>query len=380
VAFKDNISIMCETMKVIVNKSFSSGEFPNILREAVICPVLKKPTLDKNMLQKYRPVSNIRYYSKIIKKIASVQLQEHLQFHGLQEEFQSAYRTKHSTETALLRVKSDITTEMDCGRAVLVVLLDLSAAFDTIDHDILLNRLSDSFNITGMALQWIKTYLQGRKVCVSVDAVPSDKYDLKFGIPQGSVLGPLFFVLYTYCIGPIIQKHGIRYHIYADDVQLYLSFDPKTANATDLAISRLSSCIGDIRGWMKRNMLKLNDSKTEFFIAASSHNLLKLQDVTIKIGNAEIRPSPTIKNLGVVFDQTMSMKNHVQSLSKTLNFYLRSIYRIRKYITVETCHHLARALILSRLDYSNSLLTGISAQDRKRLQRLQIRAAIITFL
>ncbi|XP_072023174.1 uncharacterized protein [Amphiura filiformis] len=205
---KDNIKIMCQALEVVVNKSFCSGEFPSKLREAVVCPVLKKSTLDKNVLNNYRPVSNIRYYSKIIEKIASVQLQNHLHSHGLQEEFQSAYRAQHSTETALLRVKTDIMTDMDRGNAVFVVLLDLSAAFDTVDHQILLDRLSTTFNITGMALRWIKSYLQGRSFRVSIggdlsvseeaeessDAActASGKYTLEFGVPQGSVLGPLF--------------------------------------------------------------------------------------------------------------------------------------------------------------------------------------------
>ena len=234
--FKDNIDIMCHALKTVVNKSFSSGEFPSKLREAIVCPVLKKSTLDKNVLQNYRPVSNIRYYSKIIEKIASGQLQEHLQVHGLQEEYQSAYRAQHSTET-------DILTEMDAGRAIHIVLLDLSAAFDTVDHQILLDRLSTSFNITGVALRWIRSYLRGRSFRVSTggdlsvsedaegsDTAVSESVRLDYGVPQGSVLGPLFFVLYTNYIGNIIRQHGIKYHVYADDIQLHISFDPKDDN------------------------------------------------------------------------------------------------------------------------------------------------------
>ena len=151
----------------------------------------KKSTLDKNVLQNYRPVSNIRYYSKIIEKIASGQLQEHLQLHGLQEEYQSAYRAQHSTETKLLRVKTDILIEMDAGRAMLIVLLDLSAAFDTVDHQILLDRLSISFNITGVALRWIRSYLRDRSFRVSTGSdlsVSEDAEGLTLPFPKVFVL------------------------------------------------------------------------------------------------------------------------------------------------------------------------------------------------
>ena len=126
-------------------------------------------------------------------------------------------------------------------------------------------------------------------------------------------------------------------------------------------------------------MLKLNNSKTEFFVAASPHNLNKLQDVSLKIGDITISPSSTIKNLGVIFDHKMSMENHVKSLVKTVNFHLRNIYRIRRFITFESCHHLVRSLVLSRLNYANSLLLGISAKDRKKLKTLQNKATRIIF-
>ena len=194
-----------------------------------------------------------------------------------------------------------------------------------------------------------------------------------------SVLGPLFFVLYTNYISNIIRQHGIKYHVYVDDIQLHISFDLKDENASNMTLAKLSACINDIHLRMSRNMLKLNNSKTEFFVAASSHNLNKLQDVSLKIGDITISPSSTIKNLGVIFDQKMSMENHVKSLIKTANFHLRNIYRIRRFITFESCHHLVRSLVLSRLDYANSLLFGISAKDRKKLETLQNKAARIIF-
>ena len=182
-----------------------------------------------------------------------------------------------------------------------------------------------------------------------------------------------------YCIGDIIRKHGISFHIYADDIQLYISFDPRIPGAAELALAKLSACIKEIHQWMTINMLKLNESKTEFFVVASSYFLKTLKNVSLKIGDSLITPSSNIKNLGVVFDQTLSMSDHVQHIVRTVNFHLRNIYRIRRYITFDSCHALVRSLILSRLDYANSLLYGISEKDRSKLQRLQNRAARIVF-
>ena len=162
------------------------------------------------------------------------------------EDFQSAYRQRHSNETALLRVKTDILKALDHNKAIAVVLLALSAAFDTVDHHILCRRLSNTFQIRGKALDWIKSYLRDRSFRVCLGDSSWDKHSLDFGIPQGSVVGPLFFSMFTCDIGSIIRKHDIGYHLYADDVQLYVPFDPRMDNDSTRAVERLSSCIKDI--------------------------------------------------------------------------------------------------------------------------------------
>ena len=170
------------------------------------------------------------------------------------------------------------------------------------------------------------------------------------------------------------------YHIYADDVQLYLPCYPKAEKGAERAVEILSLCISEISQWMTDNKLKLNNEKTEFFVASSNYNVNFFSDISIQIGNSIISQSPTtIKNLGVIFDQAMSMTSNVKSIIASINFHLRNIYRIRRFITSESCQHLTRSIILSRLDYANSLLYGITSKDRKRLQTLQNRAARIVF-
>jgi hypothetical protein len=258
-------------------------------------------------------------------------------------------------------------------------MLDLSAAFDTIDHSILFNRLAADFGIKGTALNWFKSYMTGRSFCVRVSGVKSKATSLQYGVPQGSIIGPKAFTMYAQPVADIIRKHGIQFHIYADDIQLYITFNPKIPGDSACAIFKLISCTTEISRWMSHNKLKLNESKTEFFMAASKLHLAMLNDMTICIGSEEIHPSPKIRNLGVIFDSTMSMAPHVTSMHKSINFTLWNISRVRKFIDRDSCSHAMRALVLSKLDYANSLLAGCNIGDINRLQKLQNKATRIIF-
>ena len=160
--------------------------------------------MDPNTLKSYRPVANIKFIAKIIEKAASCQVIQHVSDHNLGEMFQSAYKAHHSTETALLQVRSNILQSLDDNKAVLLVLLDMSAAFDTIDHGILINRLESRFGITGDALQWFKTYLRDRSTRVMINNDMSQQHVFNYSVPQGSIVGPQGFIMYTHPVGDII--------------------------------------------------------------------------------------------------------------------------------------------------------------------------------
>ena len=353
--------------------------FPDALKEATVTPILKKSSLDWNTLKNHRPVSNVNFIGKLIEKAAIKQVNEHLESNALDEVMQSAYKCRHSTETALLKVKEDIVKAIDCNQAVFLIMLDLSAAFDTIDHSILFNRLAADFSIKGTVLNWFNSYMTGRSFRVCVGGMKSETTSLQFGVPQGSIIGPKAFTMYSQPVAEIIRQHGVQFHIYADDIHLYVTFNPKIPGDSACAIFKLSSCVINISHWMSCNKLKLNESKTEFFIAASKHNLIKLKDTTICIGSEEIQPSSTIKNLGVTFDSTMSMTPHIRAMCKSINFTLWNMSRVRKFIDRDSCSHAMRALVLSRLDYANSLLAGCNIGDVSRLKKLQNKAARIIF-
>ena len=297
-------------------------------------------------------MANITFVGKLIEKIACSRLTEHMDLNNLADPYQSAYRALHSTESALIKVKNDIMFSIDQNRAVLLVLLDLSAAFDTIDHNILISRLSQRVCVRGTALNWFRSYLANWSSQVDIANELSNPTLMQFGLPQGSVVGPVGYSIYTLPVGDIANHHNVSHHVYAVDTQLYVSFNPKVPGDFDSAITQLQNCISDIKNWMTANKLKLNDSKTEFFIAASQFNLKHHipSDITLSIGNESIKPSKTIRNLGAFFDSEMVMSSHISNVSKTVIFHLRNIGRIRKYIDQSTCQHAIRSLILSRLD------------------------------
>ena len=199
-----------------------SGVFPSCYKEALVTPLLKKQSLDCNLLQNYRPISNLTLISKTIEKVVSAQLNTYLKDNNLLEPCQSAYRQGHSTETALVRVQNDVICAVGQRKAVLLVLLDLSAAFDTVNHQLLIKTLQQ-LGIRGTMLHWFSTYLVGRLQRIKVNGVTSQPKLLDCGVPQGSVLGPILFTVYTASLGQLLRQLDVQYHFYADDSQLWVS-------------------------------------------------------------------------------------------------------------------------------------------------------------
>jgi hypothetical protein len=356
----------------IINTSLSTGIFPDSLKPAFVRPLLKKNNLDPNELKNYRPVSNLSFLSKLLERIVLHQLSEHLSVHSLLPNLQSAYRPQHSTETALLRITSDLRNAMDNGEVSALVLLDLSAAFDTIDHNILIQRLRDTFGIHSSALSWFQTYLRDRTQTVAIDAHLSEPAILSFGVPQGSVLGPVLFTLYTQPIPHVIERHNLLHHSFADDTELYNSTKPENINSL---LSSISNCFSDIKNWMTENKLKLNGDKTEALLIGTKQKLSAIPDASLLLSDATVPLSTQVKSLGVILDSTLSMQPHIASLTKACFFQLRRIASIRRYLTQDACIKLVICLILSRLDYCNSLLANVPASSLQRLQRIQNSAA-----
>ena len=298
-----------------------------LFKQAHVTPILKKSSLDKEVFKNYRPVSNLNFISKILERVVAVQLQTHLDEAGLMTGFQSAYRKHHSTESALLNIRNNILLNMAKSSITALTLLDLSAAFDTIDHTILLDRLNVHYGISELALSWFKSYLSGRTHSVKVGSTLSHPAVLHYGVPQGSVLGPILFSLYTNPISLIIQSHSsINYHFYADDTQLYITLSPENFSHS---IQKLKNCLNDIQNFMFANKLKLNPHKTEFILIGSQRNRNQLlPHFPINILGNQVSPAQSVRNLGVVFDSNFNFSNHVSQVIKSTRVQARDLYRI----------------------------------------------------
>ena len=361
----------------MINLSISSGQFPSNYSHALVKPLLKNQSLDPEILKNYRPVSNLSFLSKILEKVVARRLFSYMSKNNLHEKMQSAYRTAHSTESALLRVQNDILRQLDNQHGVILVLLDLSSAFDTIDHNNLFELLENRFGVRGSALRWIKSYLGNRSSSVYINNCLSSSTRSIFGVPQGSVLGPIIFTIYTTPLADIIKYHGLSYHFYADDTQLYISFNPKVQSSLQESISLVEKCVVDIKIWMSKKMLKLNDEKTELLYITSPYYQKSITQQSLKINQSTIMSSSSARNIGVIFDNCAQMKEQITSICRATHFHLRNIGLIRRYITSDACALLVHSLISTKFDYCNSLLAGIPNYQLNRLQCIQNSAARI---
>jgi hypothetical protein len=374
---KLSIDSLIHPITDIINASLSSGVVPGAFKIARVTPMIKKPSLDPALLANYRPVSNLPFLSKALERVVNQQLTQHLTRNDLQDPMQSAYRAHHSTETALIRVQHDIITAMSEKRACLLVLLDLSCAFDTVDHDILINTLAE-FGIAGVALEWFRSYLDMREQYVAVGDARSPSTHLEYGVPQGSVLGPTLFVIYTASVGRLLRSSGVNYHLYADDSSLYVTFDP--GNLGD-AIDVVHNCLNAVQELMTNLKLRMNSSKTEVILISSKPVAKQLPGITsFVVGDDPVSLADAVRYIGVFLDCHLTMEQHINSVCKACMIHLASIGRIRKMLSRKSCEHLIHALITTKLDYANAVLYGLPNNLLRKLQRVQnIAARIVTY-
>ena len=341
----------------MVNCSLCEGLVRDGFKKAVITPLIKKASLPVD-LKNYCPVSGLSFISKLVEHVVAKQLVDHIHGHGLDNSYQSAYKSGHSTEMALLSIKNDIHLSLSLGEATALVLLDLSAAFDTIDHSTLLSCLHDRFGVGNSALKWFSSYLTERYQAVKIGYTLSDlQKKLLFGVPQGSVWGPLLFSLYTSPLNTLIGKHkGVNFHFYANDTQLYIHLSHMIASA---AFDKLNRCLQDVKEWMLAS--KLNPDKIEFILFGSKKQRERLNACfPIDILGIPLHPSRSVRNVGVWFDSDFSFSKHVQNIYKGFFIQLRDFRNIRQFLTQDASVSVANAFVSSQLDYCNSLFRSFS--------------------
>ena len=366
---------LCPIILHIVNSSIIQAKFPADMKKAVVKPTLKKSNADTDCLKNYRPVSNLPVTSKLIERIVLDQLNDHLNLNDLHCPVQSGYRPNHSCETLLIRLTDDIFKEIHQDNIVVLVLLDLSAAFDTIDHSILLKKLEEDFGVTDKTLKWFSSYLIDRFFCVKVGSSLSDFLCLIFGVPQGSLLGPILFILYIKHLQKIAAKYGLDIQLYADDSQLYISFHPKRPTEIEGAVNRINECLAEIKKWMVTNFMKLNEDKTELLLIGKPL-VLKKFDLEVKIQFGSTYITPTVcsgsnwKSLGVMLDGSLTLERQINNVKKNCSWTMTNLRTIRKYLDEKVKLMLVKQLIISKLDFCNSLYFNIPMKRLKKLKSI----------
>jgi hypothetical protein len=362
---KDVSELVAPYIVHLYNASIAVGRFPSCFKRSFITPIVKKAGLDREDVKSYRPISNLSVLSKLLERLTARQLSDYIRDSNLLPSFQSGFRPLHSTETAVLKVLSDLLEAVDHGDVGVLLLLDLSAAFDTVDHETLLRRLELTFGVSGTALSWLASYLSGREYFVRLVADSSQALQMTTGVPQGSVLGPSFFIMYTVDLIELIRSLNLQPHLYADDSQLYGSCRPED---TPTLADRVIRCVELVANWMRSNRLCLNSDKTEVIWVSTPRRQHQLPISPLLIDGSSVLPVRTVRNLGVFIDAEIVMQSHVARVAAQCFAVLRRLRLISRLLSPSTLKTVVVALVLSRLDYANSVLTGLPAYLIKRLQ------------
>ncbi len=277
-----------------------------------------------------------------------------------------------------MRIQNDLLEGVDRDGGAILVSLDVCVDFDTVDHERLVQVLYNLW-IRGLALELSKSYLEERTYVVRTPEVVTGKFALKYGIPQGYVLGPVLFSLYAISLGEIFRDHGLYYHSYADDNEFYLSFRPlDPASAKDI-MQILKVTATNINTRMESHFLKMNPQKTRILVVLplSSGKAVDISSLNIGLDGTPLTPCCTMKNLGILWDHSLSMEGQVNSICKRGFYHLHNLPKILKYLDTDATRTLVATLVTPQLNYCSGLLIGPSKGAVKNLQRVQQSSARI---
>ena len=359
----------------LVNLSLESV-FADNWKSAIVRPLIKKIGLDL-VFKSFRPVSNLSFVSKLVEKAALKQFLDHCYDYNLIPDHQSAYRENHSCETAVIKLVNEILWCMENQKILTCIFMDLSAAFDTVDHDILLSILEQQYGISDNALAWYDSYLRPREFKVCVKNCYSKPRSLQFSVPQGSASGANIFTAYCSSIQQVIPK-DISLQGFADDHFIYKLMTP--GKDDHLVIQQLERTMITVKAWMNSMRLKLNTDKTEFVQFGYRAQLSKCKIKTFNADGDTVELSTSVRCLGAFLDSNLQMGLHVKTKSRIAMSNLMKIRNIRTFLTRDACETLVIGLVISHLDYCNGILLEVTETCIKPFQRIQAIAAKVVLL
>ena len=340
----------------IVNSSIVSSTFPDTWKLATVVPLHKSGAKDER--SNFRPISILPVLSKVCEKLVCTQLSTYLDHCHLLSSSQYAYRTGHSTEDALTDAVEWMTRRVDDGDVVAVTSVDLSRAFDSVDHDVLLTKLC----WYGIDPSWFRSYLVGRRQVVRGGSL---SLPLSHGVPQGSLVGPILFSIFTNDL-PSFLPHG-RLVSYADDTQLLDSAHPKNVS---ILKARQEETLRAVLSFFTSNSLKMNPPKTTLLLAGTTQNLKKTSSFHLNLPGHVLTPSPFVKMLGMTLDPTLSWEKHISNVVKKCNSILLCLYKIRHHLSPDILNILIQCHAFPHILYCLSVWGGAAACHLHRVQKV----------
>ena len=361
----DHLETLLPVIHHLVNICIEQSHFPSQWKISKIIPIFKAD--DPTSISNYRPISILPIMSKILEKIMANQLLDHLEKNNLLSEHQFGFRSKRSTTTASLFLTEHIRQALNNSHITGAIFIDFRKAFDTVNHQLLLNKLQ-TFNLHFSAIAMLSSYLSDRHQSVFIGKSKSPQTACNIGVPQGSILGPLLFILYINELPTICKSTQVI--MYADDTVVYVS-DQNLSSIN----SKLTSDLALLSQWLCANHLTLNVKKTEcmYFHSIQKKVNLAAHD-PVKLNNVPLTVATSYKYLGVILDSQLTYKLHIDKLTKQLKQRLYVFQQIRPYLTLSLAHLYLNAVVLSKMSYCLPIWGLTAAETLKPIKQLYNRA------
>ena len=360
---KDSIEYIVEPITHIINLSLKTGKIPKVWKQARVTPIHKGG--DNTNPSNYRPISVLPVLSKVMEKMVFNQVYAYLSENNLLTKYQHGFRPGHSTQTALISLTDDISKHVDEGYVVAVITLDLEKAFDLISFDILLKKLT-YFGFDKRVIRWFEDYFHEREQLTVVNGNRSTSKTVQSGVPQGSILGPLLFILTLNDLYKSVSKCSLS--LYADDTCLYFAAKDKREMQ-----KVINDDLKSMFNWFSNNHLLLNIDKCQFMLIGSKGNLRHFEGVNISIQNTQLRRVSQCKYLGVIIDSHLTWTPQIEEVKKKALKTFHSVKRVRQFLDKRTSFLLYQTLIQSQLDYCSMLWMNGHVTQLAKLQTLQNR-------